>query len=112
MNDKRFIYDGLYIRDLHGKIPPILTDNDKLIDKYLKELNGLHDENKELRFDNDIKFWKHQFIDQHNTSQLILRELGLAIDKGYEVSDEFKKWLDDLSERNKEVIAKHQRLFE
>ena len=49
MNDKRFIYDGLYIRDLHGKIPPILTDNDKLIDKYLKELNGLHDENNYLK---------------------------------------------------------------
>lgn len=41
---KRFIYDGMYIRDLHNKIPSILTDNDEQIDKYLTELNNLQQE--------------------------------------------------------------------
>lgn len=76
------------------------------------ELNSLHEENQELRQDNDIKFWKHQFMIQHNSTQLILHELSLAMNEGYEVSDKFKEWLDDLTEKNKEVITKHERLFE
>lgn len=75
-------------------------------------LNALHEENQELRQDNDIKFWKLQFRAQHNCTQLILHELSLAMNEGYEVSDKFKEWLDDLTEKNKEVITKHERLFE
>lgn len=52
MTIKRFIYDGLHIRDLHNKIPPILTDNDKIRDKYLNELNALHEENQSLKKQN------------------------------------------------------------
>ena len=77
-----------------------------------KENEQLRKENKELRQDNDIKFWKHQFMTQHNRTQLILHELHLAMNEGYEVSDKFKEWLGDLREKNKEVITKHERLFE
>lgn len=49
MTTKRFIYNGLQIRDLHCKIPPILTNNDKIRDKYLNELNILHEENEQLK---------------------------------------------------------------
>ena len=49
---------------------------------------------------------------QHNRTQLILHELRLAMNEGYEVSDKFKEWLGDLREKNKEVITKHERLFE
>lgn len=52
MTEKRFIYDGLHIRDLHDKIPPILTNNDKIRDKYLNELNKLHKENQQLQDEN------------------------------------------------------------
>lgn len=75
-------------------------------------LNELHEENQELRMDNDIKFWKHQFMSQYNENQVILHELSLAINKGYEISDKFKKWIDDSAERNKEVMEKNERLFE
>lgn len=75
-------------------------------------LNTLHEENQELRMDNDIKFWKHQFMSQYNENQVILHELSLAINKGYEISDKFKKWIDDSAERNKEVMEKNERLVE
>ena len=75
-------------------------------------LNALHEENQELRMDNDIKFWKHQFMSQYNENQVILHELSLAINKGYEISDKFKKWIEDSAERNKEVMEKNERLFE
>lgn len=83
-----------------------------LLNKLQEENEHLKKENKELRQDNDIKFWKHQFMTQHNRIQLILHELSLAMNEGYEVSDKFKEWLGDLREKNKEVITKHERLFE
>ena len=92
-------------------------DEDRDVWRYkcqeLEKVNEqLRKENKELRQDNDIKFWKHQFMTQHNTTQLILHELHLAMNEGYEFSDKFKEWLGDLREKNKEVITKHERLFE
>lgn len=89
-----------------------LTQGEAQATKLCIELNTLHEENQELRLDNDIKFWKHQFMNQYNENQFILHELSLAINNGYEVSDEFKKWMDDLAVKNKEVMAKHERLFE
>ena len=76
-----------------------------------KENEQLKQENKELREDNDIKFWKLQCMRQHNSTQVILHEVSLAIKKGYEVSDEFKKYIGDLEENNKKMIEKNKRLF-
>ena len=77
---------------------------------HLDNIN-LRKENEELRQDNDIKFWKLQCMRQHNSTQVILHELSIAIKQGYEVSDEFKKYTDDLEENNKKMIEKNKRLF-
>ena len=70
----------------------------------------LKKENEELKSDNDIKFWKLQFMKVHNSSQLIMHELSLAIDAGYTISDDFQKYLDGLKEQNKKNIEKAERL--
>ena len=110
MTEKRFILkENGVIDDTQLNI---LLDGGEDKEDMVDLLNDLHEENQELRQDNDIKFWKHQFMTQHNRTQLILHELSLAMNEGYEVSDKFKEWLDDLREKNKEVITKHERLFE
>lgn len=109
-NEKRFVNIA--------KEPIFIVVNDTFEDEVLADddvvdcLNELHEENQELRMDNDIKFWKHQFMSQYNENQVILHELSLAINKGYEISDKFKKWIEDSAERNKEVMEKNERLFE
>ena len=47
MTEKRFIYDGLHIRDTFNEIPSILTHDNEQRDKFLNGLNKLHEE-KEL----------------------------------------------------------------
>jgi len=76
----------------------------------LNENEQLKKENRELKSDNDIKFWKLQFAKVHNSNQLIMHELSLAIDTGYTISDDFQKYLDDLKEQNKKNIEKAERL--
>lgn len=73
-------------------------------------LNKLHEENQELKEDNDIKFWKHELMIQWNTTQIISHELSLAIENGYEISEDFKKYLDELKERHEENMKKAERL--
>ncbi len=82
------------------------------VDKVIGELNHLHEENTELRQDNDIKFWKLQCIQSSNNNQIMLFELSRAIQQGYEVSDKFKQYLDEIKEHDKEIREKHKRLFE
>lgn len=59
MAQKRFIYDGLHVRDILNEIPPILTHGEQR-DKFLDGLNKLSDENKEL------KQFKQQTLDLIN----------------------------------------------
>lgn len=75
-----------------------------------KENEQLKKQNIELKFDNDIKFWKHQFMMSHNTSQIIMHEISRAIDEGYEVSEEFQKYLNELKVQNDENKEKMERL--
>ena len=49
MTEKRFIFDGLHIRDTLNEIPPIMAHNDEQRDEFLDGLNGLAEENNELR---------------------------------------------------------------
>ena len=81
---------------------------EEMSDEYAK----LHEENQELRQDNDIKFWKLQCIQSSNNNQIMLFELSRAIQQGYEVSDKFKQYLDEIKEHDKEIREKHKRLFE
>jgi len=88
-------------------------------DKVCNKLNELNDEkeelekeNKELRQDNDIKFWKLQCLQSSNNNQIMLFELSRAIRQGYGVSDKFKQYLDEIKEHDKEIRKKHKRLFE
>ena len=66
---------------------------------------------KELKQDNDIKFWKLQCIHYFNANSLFMSEISRAIKKGYEVSEQFQKYLDELKENNKEIKEKNERLF-
>ena len=75
-----------------------------------KENEQLKQENSELKLDNDIKFWKHQFMMSYNTSQIIMHEISRAIDDGYEVSEEFQKYLNELKVQNNENKEKMERL--
>lgn len=68
---------------------------DNVYEKYQELFNAY----QRLKLDNDIKFWKHQYMHQHNSTQLILHELYLAISNGYEVSDNFMEYIDDLQVR-------------
>ena len=49
MTEKRFIFDGLHIRDTLNEIPPIMAHNDEQRDEFLDGMNGLAEENNELR---------------------------------------------------------------
>lgn len=78
----------------------------------LNENEQLKSENKELRQDNDIKFWKLQCLQSSNNNQVMLFELSRVIQQGYEVSDKFKQYLNEIKEHDKEIREKHKRLFE
>lgn len=49
MIKKRFIYDGLHVRDILNEIPPILTYTDNQRDEFLNGLNNLYKENEQLK---------------------------------------------------------------
>ena len=71
---KRFIYDGMYIRDLHNKIPSILTDNDEQIDKYLTELNNLHQEGEQLKQVNEKLRQQIENLEKDKLDHVTMRE--------------------------------------
>lgn len=81
----------------------IIDTKDEMEDLCLL-LNELSDENEqlqnqidELKQDNDIKFWKHKWLHESNANSVLLFELGKAINGGYEVSDKFKDFMNDLN---------------
>ena len=82
-----------------------------LLNEQNKIIKELEKENKELRQDNDIKFWKLQCMHYFNSNSLFMSEISRAIKKGYEVSEQFQKYLDELKENNKEIKEKNKRLF-
>lgn len=49
MTEKRFIADGIMVRDIEGEIPTILTHNEEQMNKFLSGLNALHEKNQELK---------------------------------------------------------------
>ena len=77
----------------------------------LKEENEqLKQQNSELKLDNDIKFWKLQCIKFANSNGIIMHEISRAIEEGYEVSNEFKQYINDLKVQNEKNRGKAKRL--
>ena len=79
------------------KVCDLLNEQDKTI--------------KELKQDNDIKFWKLQCMHYFNANSLFMSEISRAIKKGYKVSDKFQEYLDELEENTKKIKEKNKRLF-
>lgn len=131
--NKRFIPSGRWIKDNYvgtllnidfnttidrdmcckflNRLEDKKSEYGKIADKYFEENKQLKEENKELRQDNDIKFWKLQCMNYFNSNSLFMSEISRAIKKGYEVSEQFQKYLDELKENNKEIKEKNKRLF-
>lgn len=65
-----------------------IKDKDKLLtfNEVVDLLNELHDE-KEA--------WKQSCCSNSNFNSILLRELDIAIEQGYEVSNPFKQFLED-----------------
>ena len=103
-----------YYEEENGEFPfPYIERNDgkRILSIYecCEELNNqeeiiekLQSKIEKLLKDNDHKFWKMQFMHQYNTTQLIVSEIGRAINEGYEVSDRFKKYIEELNKFNEE----------
>lgn len=127
MTGKRFLvkyleYEAYYVdtekeyvdTDYYLEIDEYPTMSDEQVveclNKFFEEKEQLKEQNKELKQNNDIKFWKLQLMEQWNNTELISHELYLAIENGYEISDEFKKHLDGLKKKHEEHMKKAERL--
>lgn len=79
-------------------------DREIKLEEHIKSLIDVNEQLKqrisELKEDNDHKFWKLQFMHQFNTTELIVHEIGRAIEQGYEVSDKFQEYLNELKVHN------------
>ena len=116
MIKQRFYTDGQYVMQ-DGEVYVICSGKHNAdvvataLNESLDEIEQLKKENKELRQDNDIKFWKLQCMHYFNSNSLFMSEISRAIKKGYKVSDKFQEYLDELKEDSKEIKEKNKRLF-
>jgi len=116
MTEKRFVPIGVewtdgFIQD-HEDDKDLFSANAvcDLLNELSEENEQLKQQNKELKSDNDIKFWKLQYIRFSNGNGIILHEISRAIEEGYEVSEEFQKYLNELKVQNDENKEKMGRL--
>lgn len=84
----------------------VYSTTDTNVQQIIDKLNSQEEQIKELLQDNDHKFWKLQFMHQFNSTSLIMHEISLAIEQGYEVSDKFKEYLDELKKEHEEGMKK------
>lgn len=117
MTEERFVRKGYKIWDtwedeevyeLHYRYE--CRDICRILNNWSEENEQLKQQNKELKSDNDIKFWKLQFIKFSNGNGIIMHEISRAIEEGYEVSDEFKQYINDLKVQNEKNREKAKRL--
>ena len=106
------------------KLVNLLNKQDKIInklteikDKYnqsmldVEEVNEiLRKENEELKLDNDIKYWKQEYLQLSNHQQVIFHELAEAFKQGYKPSKEYQKMRNDEKKRIEENKQKMERL--
>ena len=83
----------IFLRAVNEELDLTIRDYDTLEE----ENEQLQNQIDELKQDNDIKFWKHKWLHESNANSVLLFELGKAIDGGYEVSDKFKDFMNDLN---------------
>ena len=106
---KRFEYELEMKLQYHAKIY-VLNERIQELENELKDYSdanaNLEQRIQELLQDNDHKFWKHQFMREFNSTSLIMHEISLAIDDGYEVSDDFREYLDTLKKEHEEGMKK------
>ncbi len=117
---KRFVDKGI-ITIVDQGLTDTLTDKDYWVEDGLVDivelLNNLHEENKkltkenkELKLDNDIKFWKQEYLQLSNHQQVIFHELAEAFKQGYKPSKEYQKMRNDEKKRIEECNQKMERL--
>lgn len=87
-----------------------LNDIADRLNELAEENEQLKSDNQELKQDNDIKFWKREYIKEANANSVLLFELGKAINGGYEVSDKFKDFMNDLNKSIENEKKKLERL--
>lgn len=108
--DKRYDYFKSEITDLYVIIDTFNKKtfsgmaNEYNCKKIVDELNNQRNIINKLKENNDIKFWKLQFMRQFNETQLITHEISRAVSEGYKVSDKFQKYLDSLKKFNEEKM--------
>lgn len=88
------------IQSRNGKIYTEISEMCNKLNQLSKENGQLKQRISELKEDNDHKFWKLQFMHQYNKTQLIVHEISKAIKQGYEVSDKFQEYLNELKAYN------------
>lgn len=104
---KRF---DVYTELLHTGIG--ITDKGKELtgNDVVTLLNQLTNENEELKLDNDIKYWKQEYLQLSNHQQVIFHELAEAFKQGYKPSKEYQKMRNDEKKRIEECKQKMERL--
>ena len=95
--DLNIMFTDRELNDVCNEMGWELSEKGIKINQLEKENEQLKSDNQELKQDNDIKFWKHECIKEANANSVLLFELGKAIDGGYEVSDKFKDFMNDLN---------------
>ena len=69
---KRFIADGIMVRDLEGKIPTIMTHNKKQQETYLDSLNELAQDSKKY----------HKMTSVIDCDEIIYLSKGKIVERG------------------------------
>ncbi len=77
-----------------------ITDTKDEMEDLCLLLNELHDENKELEEVNEQlkqqkEVWKRNCCTNSNFNSILLHELDIAREQGFEVSNPFKQFLED-----------------
>lgn len=118
MIKKRFIYDGLHVRDILNEIPPILTHTDNQRDEFLNGLNNLYKENEQLKQKMEDLLYQIGEADKNNkTCRRFITNNGVFykdIETGWEFQSygEVVELLNKLNDENKTFRAALKELKE
>lgn len=92
MTEKRYSHDGVVIID-HLKKDLIHIDGKEGLLELAEYVDKLQDENEQLKQQKEV--WKQICCSNSNFNSILLHELDIAREQGYEVSNPFKQFLED-----------------